>query len=151
MQSVEIRPVQNQAEQKALFYQRWLVLRKPFGMAQGTEQDSYEDSAFHLIALWDGEIVGSGRLRKLSEELGSIAYVCVLPEFQSQGIGTQLIQKLIEVAQEQNLKRVRLMARLNTLTFYQNIGFIEQNEPIDFLGIPHQFMILNLPYSQKKT
>ncbi len=151
MPFVDIRPTQSAEEQKALFYQRWLVLRKPMGMPLGTEQDQYEESSFHVIAVCDRQIVGSARLRELSDELGSIAYVCILPEFQSQGLGTQLVQKLIEIAQEKKLKRLRVMTRTQALKFYQKLGFVEQNEPIDFLGIPHQFMYFNLPSFPKKT
>lgn len=151
MQFIEIRTIQTEKERSSLFYQRWLVLRKPMGMPQGTEQDQYEESSFHVIAVCDRQIVGSARLRELSEELGSIAYVCVLPEFQSQGIGTKLVQKLIEIAQEQNLKRLRVMTRTQAFNFYQKLGFVEQNKPINFLGIPHQFMYFNLPSFEKKT
>ena len=144
MESIEIRPVQNEAEQKALFYQRWLVLRKPLGMIPGTEQDQYEDDAFHLAAFYQGNIIGSARLRQLSEGLGTINYVCILLEFQSQGIGTQLMQKIIEVAQGKNFKCLRIKARINAVNFYQKLGFVVEAEEFELLGIPHRWMTLNL-------
>ncbi|NET58884.1 MAG: GNAT family N-acetyltransferase [Symploca sp. SIO2E6] len=127
-----------------MYHQRWLVLRAPLGMARGTEQDKYDSSAFHVVALGDRKVVGSARLRELSPEVGGIAYVCVLPEFQHQGIGTKLLQKLMATAQDQKLKSLRLRSRITALYFYQRLGFFTQGEPFDYLNIPHIFMHLNL-------
>lgn len=145
MPQLDIRPVRNKQELAEMFYQRWLVLRSPLGMEQGSERDSHEDTALHIIAICDRTIIASARLRELSPELGSISYVAVLPEFQNQGIGTKLIQNLITKAQEKNLKAVRLMSRINAIKFYHKLGFTEQENPFDFLGIPHIFMQLEIP------
>jgi ribosomal protein S18 acetylase RimI-like enzyme len=143
--NIEVRPIKNDKELKEMYYQRWLVLRAPLGMDRGTEKDKYDDSAFHLVAVSNDKVIGSARLRELSPELGSIAYVAVLPEFQHQGIGTKLIEKLIGKAQEQNIKTLRLMTRLSALGFYKRLGFLEQGTPFDYLGVPHIFMFLNFP------
>ena len=144
MLNIEVRPVKNQQELEDMYYQRWLVLRAPVGMNRGTEKDKYDSSAFHLVAVCNGRVIGSARLRELSEELGSIAYVSVLPEFRNQGIGTKLIEKLIEKAKEKNLKRLRLMTRLTALDFYKRLGFLETGELVNFLDIPHMFMVFNM-------
>jgi predicted GNAT family N-acyltransferase len=144
MPIINIRPVENEQELEEMFYQRWLVLRSPLGMERGSERDNHEDNAVHLIAMCDDKIIGSARLRELSPELGSISYVAVLPEFQNQGIGTKLIKNLITKAQAKNLKAVRLMSRINAIKFYHKLGFTEQDNPFDFLGIPHIFMQLEI-------
>ncbi|NEO29086.1 MAG: GNAT family N-acetyltransferase [Symploca sp. SIO3C6] len=143
--NIDIRPIQSKRELDDMYYQRWLVLRAPLGMDRGSEKDKHDYSAFHLVAVCEEKIIGSARLRQLSAQLGSIAYVAVLSEFRSQGLGTKLIKKLMEQAQEKNLKSLRLMARSNTLGFYHRIGFLEKGEPFNFLGIPHIFMYANLP------
>ncbi len=156
--NLQVRPIKNQKELEEMYYQRWLVLRAPLGMVQGTEQDKYDSSAFHVIAVCDRlrgsvaerTIVGSARLRELSPEIGSIAYVCVLPEFRRQGIGTKLIQKLIEAAQVRQLKSLRLKSRMTAVDFYQRLGFSTNGEAFDFLNIPHIFMSFNLPLSSEK-
>ncbi|NES70178.1 MAG: GNAT family N-acetyltransferase [Okeania sp. SIO2D1] len=148
MREFQIRLIQNQQEKDAMYYQRWLVLRAPINMEIGTEKDEYEDSALHIIAVYEQKIIGSARLREMSQELGSIAYLCVLPEFQSQGIGTALIKKIIEIAKEKQLKNLRVMTRLTASKFYKRIGFIETGEPFQFLDIPHQFMYFNLLFSE---
>lgn len=149
MSEFKIRLIQNQQEKEEMYYQRWLVLRKPIDMDIGTEKDEYDDYySLHLIAVCDEQIIGSARLRQLSTELGSISYVAVLPKFQSQGVGTALIQKVIEIAKEKQLKSLRVMSRLSASKFYERIGFRSTGQPFDFLGIPHQLMLFNLPYFQ---
>ncbi|NJO40973.1 MAG: GNAT family N-acetyltransferase [Cyanobacteria bacterium CRU_2_1] len=159
MYSIEIRLAHTQQELEAMYYQRWLVLRSPLGMEQGTEKDKFDESCSHLIAICGYQItalaapdtapyvVGSARLRELSSELGSIAYLAVLPEFQHQGIGTALVKRLTEIARQKTLRCLRVMTRTSALKFYQRLGFIEKGEPHDYLGIPHSFMYLNLPSS----
>lgn len=144
MFNIEVRPIKNETELDDMYYQRWLVLRAPLGMARGTEKDKYDNSAFHLVAACNDRVIASARLRELSEELGSIAYVSVLPEFCNQGIGTKLIEKFIETAKEKNLKSLRLMSRISALRFYQRLGFSDIGEPFDFMDIPHKFLSLEI-------
>ncbi|MDJ0517054.1 MAG: GNAT family N-acetyltransferase [Trichodesmium sp. MO_231.B1] len=140
--------IQSQPEKEEMYYQRWLVLRKPIDMERGTEKDEYDDYALHFIAVCEEQIIGSARLRELSTGIGSIAYLAVLPEFQSQGVGTALIQKIIEIAKQKQLTSLRVMSRINSSKFYEKIGFRGTGQPFEFLGIFHQFMLLNLPYSK---
>jgi predicted GNAT family N-acyltransferase len=146
MLNIEVRSVQNKQELEALYYQRWLVLRSPLNMGKGTEKDQHDDSAFHLVAISNDQVIGSARLRELSTDLASIAYVAVTSEFQNQGIGTKLIKKLIEKAQEKNFKSLRLMSRLQALGFYKRLGFVEQGVSFNYLDIPHIFMYANTPF-----
>ncbi|MEL7036100.1 MAG: GNAT family N-acetyltransferase [Cyanobacteria bacterium J06592_8] len=142
--AIQIRLVHNESEQQALYFQRWLVLRSPLGLPQGTEQDEYEHQSVHLIAILDDQIVGSVRLRTLANNIGSLAYLAVLPQFQGQGIGTQLVKHLIKIAQDQGLPTVRAMARKEMLGFYQKLGFEPKGDEVEFLGKPHQFVYLQL-------
>ncbi|NMG19849.1 GNAT family N-acetyltransferase [Brasilonema bromeliae] len=151
MQNIEVRPVKDKQELDDMFHQRWLVLRSPLGMDKGTEKDKHEDSAFHLVAVCDHKVVGSARLRLLSKELGSIAYLAVLPEFRHQGIGTKLMEKLIEIAHEKNLNTLRLMSRVHAVNFYKRLGFCEVGEPFYYLDVSHIFMQCKLQQSQKNA
>jgi predicted GNAT family N-acyltransferase len=149
MQNIKLQQVTTEQERIELYYQRWLVLRAPLKMPLGSERDRYDNNeSIHLIAIASGnssaeQIVGSARLRSLSSEVGSIAYVAVLPEFQQQGIGSALIQYLIELAKENSFSQLRVMARTTVIHFYQRFGFTEWGEPINHLNIPHVFMHLD--------
>ncbi|MEH2460068.1 GNAT family N-acetyltransferase [Nostoc sp.] len=141
---VIIRSVASETELTEMYYVRWLVLRKPLEMAQGTEQDNHEKDSFHLLAIVNERIVGSARLREVSGELGLISYVAVLPEFCNQGIGSKLIKKLIDKAQENKLKILSLRARTTALNFYEKLGFQKKSQVFDYLSIPHITMEIKL-------
>jgi ribosomal protein S18 acetylase RimI-like enzyme len=153
MSDFVIRGIKTEQEFAAMLYQRWLVLRAPLGMVQGTERDRHDgDDAIYRIAIHQGktgsqlpeQIVGSARLRSHSPGVGSIAYVAVLPEFQHQGIGSALIQHLIQLAQQNSLTHLKLIARSTAIRFYQRLGFVEQGELFNYLEIPHVFMHLDI-------
>jgi ribosomal protein S18 acetylase RimI-like enzyme len=155
MKNLTIRVVKTEPELAAMLYQRWLVLRKPLGMPRGTESDRYDGNALHVIAVnldpavsasqsLLQPVIGSARLRELSPGVGSIAYVAVLPGFQHQGIGSALIQHLIELAKEQSFSQLRVMARASVIRFYQRFGFVARAETVNYLGTPHRFMDLSL-------
>ncbi|WP_138506280.1 GNAT family N-acetyltransferase [Nostoc sp. PA-18-2419] len=141
---VIIRSVLSEAELTEMYYVRWLVLRKPLEMAQGTEQDNHEKDSFHLLAIVNERIVGSARLREVFGELGLISYVAVLPEFRNQRIGSRLIKKLINKAQTNKLKFLKLNARTPVLKFYKRLGFQETSQVFEYLGIPHITMEMKL-------
>ena len=84
--------------------------------------------------------MGSARLQLLSPEVGSINYVSLFEEFQNQRIGTQLMEKLIKIAQVNKYKTLTLRSRFNYLNFYKRLEFREEGEPFDSLGIPHILM-----------
>jgi predicted GNAT family N-acyltransferase len=141
---IVVRPVANETELSQMFYVRWLVLRKPVGMAIGTEQDQYEKDSFQLVAVCGDRIIGSARLRKESENLGIISFVAVLPEFRNQGVGTKLVENLIETAKQENLQIVKLKSRITAINFYKKFGFTEQGQQFEYLNIPHIFMEIKL-------
>ncbi|NJO47032.1 MAG: GNAT family N-acetyltransferase [Oscillatoriales cyanobacterium RM2_1_1] len=149
----EIRLITLESEREELFKHRWLVLRKPLGMPQGTEQDQYDADprVDQAVAIYHQHIVGSARLRSLSPILGSIAYVAVLPAYQRRGIGTALMHFLIELGQQKHYQQLRLMSRTDSLDFYRTLGFNPAGEPVTVHGIPHQFMRLNLLVALDKT
>jgi len=139
-----IRSVETDQELQQMLDVRWFVLRKPLGKEKGTEQDEYEQESFHALAINHNRIIGCARLRTVSAILGEIGFVAVLPEFQHQGIGRELMLKLIEQARTVNLQEIRLKSRYYCFEFYQKLGFIQSGEPFDFLGILHIPMLLKL-------
>lgn len=62
MINLEIRPVQNKQELDDMYEQRWLVLRVPLEMDRGTEKDKYDDSAFHLFAICNNQVIRANQL-----------------------------------------------------------------------------------------
>jgi len=136
-----------------MYQQWWTVLRQPLGKPLGSERDRADEAEgtyyaiakgkwLRHIALIEGKIIGSARLRLFEKGVGSIAYIAVLPEFSRQGIGTQLMKFLLNFAQEKGFHTVRLRSRVTAQNFYQKLGFSPTTEPFIHIGIPHVDMKL---------
>jgi len=154
MSQIEIRAPYPQ-ELAGMYHQRWTVLRQPLGKPPGSERDRADEaegtyyaiasgSERSSIALIEGNIIGSARLRLIKEGVGSIAYVAVLPEFSRQGIGTKLMEFLLNLAQEKRLHTVRVCSRITAQSFYEKLGFSPISDPFIRIGIPHVKMEISL-------
>jgi len=78
-----------------------------------------------LIAKNKEKVLGYGILKK-EKENGLIFSLAVLPEMQNQGIGKKILEKLIELAKKENLKKIYLHTRetnFKAIAFYQKFGF----------------------------
>jgi amino-acid N-acetyltransferase len=58
-------------------------------------------------------------------DLGEIRSLGVLPEFQKKGIGSGLVKKCLNEAQELGLKRVFVLTSIRNIDFFSRFGFKE--------------------------
>ena len=87
----------------------------------------------HSVSIYDGEkIVGYGRIIGDGIVFLYIHDVMVLPEYQGNGIGTQVMNKLLEYIEKVKIQnpdlRVYLGASKDKDGFYRKFGFITRNE-----------------------
>lgn len=124
------------------FLLRWQILRAPWQQPRGSEQDSLEADAFHLLAKDDaGETVGVGRIHRSDSTQAQIRYMAVAPSHRERGIGGQLLVKLEEQANAWGCKDVVLNARTTSLQFYLHHGYqVIADAPTLFGCIPHKRM-----------
>jgi ribosomal protein S18 acetylase RimI-like enzyme len=82
------------------------------------------DPANLQVIQWDGEDVGSLFLQDRTEEL-FIAGIEILPEYQQQGIGSQVIRGLLEQANRQSKPVALQVLKVNirARNLYQRLGF----------------------------
>jgi N-acetylglutamate synthase-like GNAT family acetyltransferase len=59
----------------------------------------------------NGRIIGTGALQRLDETTGEIKRVWLLPEYQGQGLGYQMMARLIETAREKGYASASKLAR----------------------------------------
>lgn len=100
----------------------------------------HDPVSIHAVAWLGQQAVGTARL--LPE--GKIGRMAVLPEFRSQGIGSAMLLALLAVARQQQMLQVRLSAQQHAIGFYSRHGFAPLGEPHMEVGIPHQWMAINL-------
>ncbi|KAA0741914.1 GNAT family N-acetyltransferase [Bacillus sp. AY3-1] len=81
-----------------------------------------KQSWYVIYAFDDKELVGMGRIISDGLITGVICGVCVLPEYQSIGIGKEIVERLIQHC-EQNKVIPQLMCVEKLQSYYESIGF----------------------------
>lgn len=107
------------------------------------EIDEYDPSATHLVMPQGDEVVATLRLVPYGDKI-KIGRVAVRQQLRRQGLGTQLMLRGIRHAAESGFRTVFLDAQVDSMPFYQGLGFIEEGDVFDDAGIPHVRMRLVL-------
>ena len=114
------------------------------GVSEADELDDQDQVAVHLLALLDGQAIGSARLLT-DGPVGKIGRVCVLPSARSKGVGAALIRAAVERFRETpNITAVKLGAQVHALGFYAALGFAPVGDDYLDAGIMHRDMVLTL-------
>ncbi|MEM8845178.1 MAG: GNAT family N-acetyltransferase [Pseudomonadota bacterium] len=133
-----LRSPKSDKEFEQYFYFRWQQLREPLKLPRGSEQDDLEDQAFHCMAIMPNQkIIGVGRINHELNNAMRIRYMAVDQTVQSKGVGSAILQKLIEYAKQKHAKTCWLNAREKACTFYLKQGFEIQDKIESDLNIPH--------------
>ena len=83
------------------------------------------DTRYYLVALEDGVVVGYAGLCGYADE-AFVQTVAVAPAAQGQGLGTRLVQALLDEAQRRGLRVVMLEVRADNArarALYERLGF----------------------------
>lgn len=116
---VTIKAPETPVEWEQYYDLRWQMLRKPWQQARGSEKDELEDESIHRLAIINNRIIAVGRLHFINAEKAQIRYMAVIPEFQQQGIGQQILHSLELAAIQKNIKTITLNAREKATHFYE--------------------------------
>ncbi|MEK4512101.1 GNAT family N-acetyltransferase [Paenibacillus sp. FSL K6-2524] len=100
---------------------------------KGSQQleEALNKSWFVVSALHNDKVVGFGRIISDGVYQGFICDLIVLPEYQNNGVGTNILKKLLLKCKENNILMVQLFAAVNKSQYYKKFGFEEraQDEP----------------------
>ncbi len=89
----------------------------------------YEDVQEFVVAERDGQVVGCGALHVLWEDLGEVRTVAVDPAHLRKGIGSMILQRLLNNAREVGVSRVFCLTF--ETEFFGRHGFAElEGEPV---------------------
>jgi len=121
------------------------IRRKVFILEQkipeADEFDDADENSSHVLVLSEKrDAVGPGRL----DATGKIARIAVVAEFRDRGVGTAILERLIEEARSRGYDRVFLHAQTQALDFYKKFGFVSDEKAFMEAGIPHVLAILEL-------
>ena len=116
---------------------RFKVFVEEQGVPPDIELDEKDPHCVHAIAFdQQGTAVGTGRLLP-DAHIGRMA---VLEERRRHGIGSLLLNSLIDVARQRGDREVLLSAQIHAVAFYRRHGFETVGEIYEEAGIPHRAM-----------
>jgi predicted GNAT family N-acyltransferase len=111
------------------------------------EHDEHDSDALHLLATGDdGTPVGTARIL----EDGHIGRIAVLAPWRGQGIGSALLQRLLQVAADRSQEAVFLHAQCVAEPFYERAGFVATGPIFDDAGIDHRLMTRTIATSDDR-
>lgn len=128
----------------------FLIRKKVFVEEQGVpltdefdEFDTLDGDCEHLLAYYDGQPVGTGRIRA-HDGVGKLERICILEPYRKMGIGKTIISGLEEIALEKGHQQVKFHGQTQAEGFYNKLGY--RTSAAEFMedGIPHILMVKNL-------
>ena len=114
------------------------------------EWDQWDDGSLHAVAASAaGDPVGTGRLLPASFDLrspatGHIGRMAVLASARRHGVGSAILQALMQAAPKQGCTGVVLHAQSYVVPFYAHHGFVIEGDEFVEAGIPHRIMRAHL-------
>ena len=141
MAHLEVRQIDSPAELDDVFRIRHIVFVEGQDVPPDREWDGLDGDAEHVIALADGIPVGCARIRFPGGK-AKIERLAVLPQYMGRGVGSAVMEYLVDHAWKRDVDEIYLHAQLTTLDFYSRFGFAPRGEVFDDANIDHKEMFL---------
>ena len=108
--------------------------------------DPWEKKSVHVVMERENVAIGVGRLTYDEDGNGIISQMAVLPMYQKQNVGSEIVQELIKLCVFASAQKIYLSARETAIGFYEKLGFnaIGAKFPSPKTGIVHVSMVLEL-------
>jgi len=100
------------------------------------EWDELDPLCQHVVAEAAGQAIGTGRL--LPD--GHIGRMAVLESWRGRGVGSAVLDALLQLARDRGIGRVRLNAQSRAVAFYRRHGFTAEGDEFIEAGITHRSM-----------
>ncbi|WON74923.1 GNAT family N-acetyltransferase [Nitrosospira sp. Is2] len=118
----------------ALKLVREAVFIREQGISVELELDTLDAECIHILAA-DAMLHPIGTARLLPD--GTIGRMAVLKEWRRQGVGSALMEKLLDEAKDRQVRQVTLNAQVYVTAFYRKLGFQAVGEEFMEAGISH--------------
>lgn len=119
---------------------RRIVFIDEQGVSLEDEIDGRDPEAIHLLALHEGQSVGTARLL-LKGDVGKIGRVAVLKPYRGLGLGQDLVRFAVDELGRRGALRATLGAQTHAIGFYEALGFAATGPEFIDAGIPHREMV----------
>jgi predicted GNAT family N-acyltransferase len=109
------------------------------GVSPAAERDGRDREATHVVALDDGEVVGTCRLL-LRGDTARLGRMAVAQGRRGQGLGAAILREAERAAREVGASRMALHAQLPARSVYAREGYMELGRRFVEEGIEHVAM-----------
>lgn len=145
MSSCTIRVVRWPDARHTLASVREAVFVREQGVPAELEWDGLDDTCIHALAADEcGNAIGTARM--LPD--GHIGRMAVLQGWRGRGVGSELLEVMLDQARAAGFETVRLNAQTHVVAFYRRFGFRAIGAEFMDAGIPHVTMMLALGKDQ---
>ena len=103
------------------------------------EFDTLGESCQHILAHYNEQPVGTGRLR-IVNGAGKLERICILKPYRQDGLGKIIINKLEEIAKAKGISQVKLHGQTHAEEFYKKLNYQTASDEFTEDGIPHILM-----------
>ena len=104
------------------------------------EWDDDDKTCIHVLVSDNNTPIATGRI-KMDGHIGRMA---VLKDYRNKGIGSAVLDALINFSKTLKMKSVYLHAQTSAIPFYEKHGFKISSEEFMDAGIPHKTMKMDL-------
>jgi N-acetylglutamate synthase-like GNAT family acetyltransferase len=82
-------------------------------------------NSFAVVSVYnEGQLIGFGRAVSDGAAYATLYDVMVMPNWQGQGIGSQIIRILVNKCARHDIRKIHLFAAKGSEDFYQHLGFV---------------------------
>ena len=124
------------------------IRRQVFQIEQGINSeldfDGKDDNSEHAIAYFEDKAVGTMRIRHISGDTVKFERLAVLKEYRKNGVGSEIMNYTIEYLRDKGIKDIILDSQVHAKNFYEQLGFKQEREAFEEVGIPHVKMKIEL-------
>lgn len=119
---------------------RQAVFIEEQGVPEEDEWGHGDEKALHLIVIQDDYAIATARLMPDA----TVGRMAVLKEYRNQGVGSAMLEKLVETAKKYKFTQLQLNAQRTAEGFYAKHGFVVEGDEFIDAGIPHIKMSLSV-------
>ncbi len=104
-----------------------------------------ENRGLFLVVLDEGKVIGTGAVRKRTDNIAELKRIWLLESYHGQQIGFRVVNLLLDFARQQGYTGVYLetsQRQMRALAFYKRMGFYEVPSPYEEPGGVSMEMLL---------
>ena len=140
MEKLSFRRVRTKRELTQAMAVRRVVFVIEQKIDETEEYDGLDDSSLHFVALSDGKVVGTARVRFPSPQCAKIERMAVLKEFRRCGVGTGILNRIEKELKGRRVPVAVLHAQIIAAPFYESQGYKPIGAHFYEAGIEHYKM-----------